>query len=161
MVNSNKECFELLREEVDIQLSESKMDLVYSMINIFKNECYDNSRYKWKLNPYKNFVRKNDLSFKNCHKVLQILSNDFGHLVGGEGGFKKFVNKVEKYSDESGKVQIARDDEYEFLLRLKSLREDYFKDYPPGKFFKLIHENFQIGDNHTLGTIRKKYYSKS
>ncbi|USD24060.1 hypothetical protein [Flagellimonas marinaquae] len=160
MVNSNKECFKILRKEGDIQLSESDLDLIISIINIFKNECYDNSGYEWRLKPYQNFVRKNNLSFRNCHKVLQVLSNDFGHLVGGENGFKKFVNEVEKYSDEPRKVQIARDDEYEFLRDLKKLRKDYFKDYPVGKFIKLIHENFQIGDNHTLETIRRKYYSK-
>lgn len=161
MINNNEKCFKILRKEGNIQLSESNMDLIYSMINIFKNACYDNSRYKWKLNQYKNFVRKNNLSFKNCHSVLQILSNDFGHLVGGEGGFKKFVNKVEKYCDEPRKVQIARNDEDEFLRDLKKLRKDYFNDYPPGKFIRLIYENFQIGDNHTYDTIRKKYYSIS
>ncbi len=159
MVNNDKECFKILREEGDIQLSESKIDLIHSMINIFKNECYDNSRYKWKLKRYQNFVRKYNLSFQSCHKVLQFLSNNFGHLVGGEHGFKHFVDLVARYCDESGKVQIAKNDEDEFLRNLKSLRNDYFKGYPSGKFIKLIHENFQIGDNYSLETIRKKYYS--
>lgn len=161
MINNNEECFKLLRKEGDIQLSESDTGLIISIINVFKNECYDNFHYAWRLKPYQNFVRKNNLSFRSCHKVLQVLSNDFGHLVGGERGFKDFVNEVEKYSDEPKKVKVARDDEYDFLRDLKNLRKDYFKDYPVGKFIKLIHENFQIGDNHTLETIRRKYYSAS
>lgn len=128
-------------------------------VKYLKDAFFNKTTHKWLPSEYKSFIRRNDLSFNDCYKVLTNLN--YSNIILKEKGFQDFLNKIEKYNlkETSNKEKIKIEEGYstDFIKELQKLRGNHF-NVSDKKFIEFIMNNFEI--DFTESTLHRYFTEK-
>lgn len=120
-------------------------------VKYLKDAFFNKKTSKWLPSEYKSFIRRNNLNFIDCYKVLTNLN--YSNIILKEKGFQDFLSKIEKYNlKETSKEKIKIEEGYtiDFIKELQKLRENHF-NVSNKKFIEFIMDNFTI--DYTENTL--------